>query len=139
MTSQPPNANLPRRRILFVDDDEGIQKLLARIAEKFQFDLIKAVNGEEALAQVRSQPVDLVLLDIMMPKMDGRDVCRQMKADAKLREIPVIIFSAKSTQSDRLLGLELGADDYITKPFHLEVLMRKIEYFLQEREARKPL
>ena len=119
--------------ILFVDDDPNIQRLLSRIAEKFEFKIVQALNGEEALVKIKQESVDLVLLDIMMPQMDGRDVCKRIKGDDATKDIPVIIFSARSNQSDRLLGFELGADDYITKPFHLEVLMRKIEYFLQER------
>jgi DNA-binding response OmpR family regulator len=129
----------PQAKILFVDDDPNIHRLLLRIAEKFNFQIIEAFNGQEALEKIRESSVDLVLLDIMMPHMDGRDVCKRMKDDPKTKDIPVIIFSAKSNQSDRLLGFELGADDYITKPFHLEVLMRKIEYFLSERRAKKSL
>lgn len=121
--------------ILFVDDDPNIQRLLKRIAEKFDFQIIQAFNGKDALKQLEDQVVDLILLDIMMPQMDGRDVCRKIKSNEKTRDIPVIIFSAKDHQSDRLLGFQLGADDYITKPFHLEVLMRKIEYFLKERST----
>ena len=123
--------------ILFVDDDPNIQRLLKRIAEKFHFNIIQAFNGQEALKSLKENKVDLVLLDIMMPQMDGRDVCRKIKSDERTKEIPVIIFSAKDHQSDRLLGFQLGADDYITKPFHLEVLMRKLEYFLQERNPSK--
>jgi two-component system alkaline phosphatase synthesis response regulator PhoP len=123
------------RTILFVDDDPNIHRLLAKIAEKFQFKLIEAFNGAEALKILQEKPVDLVLLDIMMPQMDGRDVCKAIKNSEKTKDIPVVIFSAKDHQSDRLLGFELGADDYITKPFNLEVLMRKIEYFLEERKV----
>ena len=127
------------KTILFVDDDPNIHKLLSKIAEKFQMNLIEAFNGHEALTILKERQVDLVLLDIMMPQMDGRDVCRLIKSDEKTKNIPVVIFSAKDHQSDRLLGLELGADDYITKPFHLEVLMRKIEHLLEARQGKKSL
>lgn len=127
------------KTILFVDDDPNIHKLLSKIAEKFQMNLIEAFNGHEALTILKERQVDLVLLDIMMPQMDGRDVCRLIKSDDKTKNIPVVIFSAKDHQSDRLLGLELGADDYITKPFHLEVLMRKIEHLLEARQGKKSL
>jgi len=127
------------RTILFVDDDPNIHKLLGKIAEKFKMNLIEAFNGHEALTLLKEHEVDLVLLDIMMPQMDGRDVCRLIKSDEKTKNIPVVIFSAKDHQSDRLLGLELGADDYITKPFHLEVLMRKIEHLLESRQPKKSL
>ena len=127
------------KTILFVDDDPNIHKLLSKIAEKFQMNLIEAFNGHEALTILKERQVDLVLLDIMMPQMDGRDVCRLIKSDEKTKNIPVVIFSAKDHQSDRLLGLELGADDYITKPFHLEVFMRKIEHLLEARQGKKSL
>lgn len=127
------------KTILFVDDDPNIHKLLSKIAEKFNMRLIEAFNGHEALTLLKEHAVDLVLLDIMMPQMDGRDVCRLIKGDEKTKNIPVIIFSAKDHQSDRLLGLELGADDYITKPFHLEVLMRKVEHLLESRQTKKSL
>lgn len=121
------------RTILFVDDDPKIHRLFETIASKFNFKVLEAFNGNEALKILEENSVDLILLDIMMPHMDGRDVCRAIKGNEKTKGIPVIIFSAKDHQSDRLLGFELGADDYITKPFHLEVLMRKIEYFLEGR------
>ena len=127
------------KTILFVDDDPNIHKLLSKIAEKFNMRLIEAFNGHEALTLLKEHAVDLVLLDIMMPQMDGRDVCRLIKGDEKTKNIPVIIFSAKDHQSDRLLGLKLGADDYITKPFHLEVLMRKVEHLLESRQTKKSL
>ena len=139
MVSPVQNSPGGKATILFVDDDPAIHRLLEKIASKFQLDMIQAFHGEEALEKMKNHAVDLVLLDIMMPQMDGRDVCRALKADERTRDIPIIIFSAKDNQSDRLLGLELGADDYVTKPFHLEVLMRKIEHLLKVRRGKKVL
>ncbi|MDR7511086.1 MAG: response regulator [Armatimonadota bacterium] len=116
--------------LLVVDDDEALQLMVGRLAEKHGFEVRQALDGEEALASVAERRPDLILLDIMMPRLDGRDVLRRLKADPATRDIPVIVFSARGEQSDRLLGLELGADDYVDKPFSIDLLVRKIEYRL---------
>ena len=112
----------PRRedglpRVLIVDDDKVIQQLLEVNLELEGYEIAKASNGEEALSRVRDFGPDLVLLDVMMPKVDGREVCRRMKADPAMAEIPVIFLSARAQDMDVESGLELGASAYITKPF----------------------
>lgn len=119
--------------ILVADDDEALQLMIQRLAQKAGFDVVQALDGEAALRICAERRPDLILLDIMMPRLDGRDVLRRLKGDPALRDIPVIVFSARGEQSDRLLGLELGADDYVDKPFDIDLLVRKIEYRLWKR------
>jgi DNA-binding response OmpR family regulator len=104
-------------RVLIVDDDKVIQQLLEVNLELEGYEVAKASNGEEALAMVHDFAPDLVLLDVMMPKLDGREVCRRIKSDPATGGIPVIFLSARAQDMDVTSGLELGASAYITKPF----------------------
>ncbi|NLA04224.1 MAG: response regulator, partial [Firmicutes bacterium] len=101
-------------RILVVDDERPIAEILKYNLEKEGFEVILAYDGEEALRRLEQDEPDLILLDIMLPKKDGFDVCREIRAQ---REIPIIMLTAKESETDKVLGLELGADDYVTKPF----------------------
>ncbi len=100
--------------ILLVDDEESIQKLLAYPLEREGYRVLQARDGEEALARFASERVDLVVLDIMLPKLDGLEVCKRLRAES---EVPIIMLTARDDELDKVVGLELGADDYITKPF----------------------
>jgi two-component system alkaline phosphatase synthesis response regulator PhoP len=93
------------------------------------------VSGEEALSRARSQPPDLIVLDLMLPGMDGLTVCRELKQDAKTRDLPIIILTAKGEEADIVAGLELGADDYVTKPFSPRVLLARVRAVLRRRRA----
>jgi DNA-binding response OmpR family regulator len=127
-----------RGTLLFADDDPDIQLMMRRVAEKQGYEVIQAFDGEEALRVAQERQPDLIILDIMMPKMDGRDVCKALRAHEKTREIPILIFSAKGEQWDRVSGLEVGADDYIDKPFNLEQLLSKVRYQLWKHGRPKP-
>jgi DNA-binding response OmpR family regulator len=120
-------------RILVADDDPDTRTLLRRAAEAKGFVVEVARDGAEALEKARAAPPDLVLLDVMMPELDGRDVCRALRADPTTREVPILIVSARGDETDRRVGLELGADDYLAKPIALDQLMRKIEYLVWKR------
>jgi DNA-binding response OmpR family regulator len=104
-------------RVLVVDDDRVIQQLLEVNLELEGYEVAKASNGEEAIALVRAFKPDLVLLDVMMPKLDGRETCRRIKSDPATAETPIIFLSARAQDMDVNSGLELGASAYITKPF----------------------
>ena len=104
-------------RVLIVDDDQVIQQLLEVNLELEGYEIAKASDGEQALEKVRAFDPDLVLLDVMMPKVDGREVCRRIKADPTTAHVPVIFLSARAQDMDVSSGLELGASAYITKPF----------------------
>jgi len=105
------------KKILIVDDEPNILRSLTYILEKEGYDCKTASNGEEALKQIKEDKPDLILLDIMIPKVDGMEVCRRVKSSPGLKDIYVIILSAKGQKADKEEGLSCGADEYITKPF----------------------
>lgn len=128
-------TNSKRYKILIVDDEPlNIQFLETLMSD--QFDVIFDTNGENALAIVKSGNPDLIVLDIMMPGLDGYEVCRRLKADPETQFIPVIFITAKEGEEDEARGLELGAVDYITKPFNPEIVKRKITNHIQQITAR---
>ena len=123
---------MDRRKILCVDDETHIQEML-RINMKSQgYECLSAYTGEEGLAMAREYNPDLILLDVMLPGIDGVETCRQLKKDKDLRAIPVIMVSAKSQGQDKIAGLEGGADDYITKPFSIHELFLRIKASLRQ-------
>ena len=103
--------------VLIVDDDPVVRRMLQLSFESEGFDVLTAGDGIEGLEALRSDPPDVVILDIMMPKLDGMKVMRELKSDDRLRSIPVILLSAKATSLDVELGMKAGAADYVTKPF----------------------
>jgi DNA-binding response OmpR family regulator len=122
-------------RILIADDDEALQLLLARVASKAGFDVLQAFDGEKAVEKAIAERPDCILLDIMMPRLDGRDVLKRLKSAPETSDIPVILFSARGEHSDRIAGLELGADDYVEKPFNVDMLLRRVEYRVWKRRG----
>ena len=119
--------------ILVVEDEVGIARMIQVLLEARGFSTVVCHAGDEAIRRIADTPVDLVLLDVMMPGMDGYEVCRRLKADEHWRHIPVIMLTAKDTTRDLVRGLEIGADDYITKPFNTEELIARIQVFLRIR------
>ncbi|HLW17093.1 MAG TPA: response regulator [Actinomycetota bacterium] len=117
-------------RVLVVDDDRVIQQLLEVNLELEGYEVKRAGNGDEALKLVRSFKPDIVLLDVMMPKLDGREVCRRIKGDPATADIPVVFLSARAQDMDVNSGLELGASAYITKPFDPVDLLSTVERVL---------
>ena len=118
-------------RILLVDDEEAIQKLLTYPMEKEGYEIVQAMDGESALEKFRERPFDLVVLDIMLPGMDGTDVCRIIRAEST---VPIIMLTAKSDEFDKVLGLEIGADDYITKPFSIREFRSRVKAQLRRAQ-----
>lgn len=118
-------------RILVVDDEPLIVEMIEETLISDGHEILKAYSGEEALQKVDAELPDLVLLDLMLPGMDGYEVCRHMQRDARLNHIPVIMLTAKSAISDRVAGYERGADDYITKPFDADELLLRVRAQLQ--------
>jgi DNA-binding response OmpR family regulator len=127
---------LETKRVLVVDDEIYILQILEFSLEVEGFEVITAQNGEEALESAQRDEPDLIVLDIMMPKMDGYEACRQLKSDPRTRDIPIILLSAKGRSIDQELGFEAGAEDYITKPFSPRKLIERIKAILCERELR---
>lgn len=119
--------------ILVVDDEEPIQELLRFNLEKEGNKVWLAKDGQEALDQVEKEQPDLIVLDVMLPGMDGLEVCRRLRQNPKFQEIPIIMLTAKGEEIDKVLGLELGADDYMTKPFSPRELLARIKARLRRR------
>jgi two-component system phosphate regulon response regulator PhoB len=117
--------------ITIIEDEEDIRHLLFYNLEKEGYSVSGYELGEEGLAAIRGAPPDLVLLDLMLPGMGGMDVCRRMKQDAAMQHIPVIIISARGEETDIVAGLELGADDYLPKPFSPKILLARIRTVLR--------
>lgn len=124
--------------ILAVDDEEDILELLRYNLAKEGYRVTCVGSGEEALAAARAHPPDLILLDLMLPGMDGLEVCRALKGEAPTRQIPIIMLTAKGEEADIVIGLELGADDYVTKPFSPRVLLARVRSLLRRRTAGLP-
>jgi response regulator RpfG family c-di-GMP phosphodiesterase len=120
--------------ILCVDDQEANLKLLEKILVPRGYTVVRSANGQDALRKIKSQAIDLVLLDIIMPGMDGFEVCRQIKEDQKLRDIPVILITAMTFRQDRIRGIEAGADEFLSKPFDQTEALARIKILLKVKE-----
>ena len=117
--------------ILCVDDEEANLKLLEKLLVPRGYVVVRAANGKDALLKIKSQAIDLVLLDIIMPGMNGFEVCRQIKEDQKFRNIPVIMITASILKKDRILGIEAGAEEFLSKPFDLAEVLARIKMLLK--------
>jgi len=126
---------MARETILVVEDDENIQQLVGYNLAKAGFLVLHADNGEQALAMVKKEKPDLVLLDVMLPGLDGFAVCKALRKDPKTAGLPVIILTARSEENDVAAGLDLGADDYVTKPFSPKILISRIKSALRRAAA----
>ena len=124
-----------KKKILLVDDERDMVFAVKLQLEADGFDVLTAADGQEALDKARRENPDLIILDLMLPKMDGYKVCRMLKFDKKYKKIPIIIFTARIQQSDEKLGYEVGADVYLTKPFEPKALRAKIQELLQKSES----
>jgi DNA-binding response OmpR family regulator len=121
-------------RILLVDDEHAIQTLLAYPLRKEGYEVVSATTGQEALDRFRDGKFDLVVLDVMLPQLDGFDVCRELRSKSA---VPIIMLTAKADEFDKVLGLELGADDYITKPFSLREFRSRVRAVLRRAERHR--
>ncbi len=122
-------------RILLVDDEHTVQTLLSYPLRKDGYEVVCATDGREALERFAEQPFDLVVLDLMLPELDGLEVCRRLRARSA---VPIIMLTAKSEEIDKVLGLELGADDYITKPFSLREFRSRVKAALRRAALTRP-
>ncbi len=120
-------------RILLVDDEQSIQTLLSYPLRKDGYEVVQAGDGREALDRFAEQPFDLVVLDVMLPHVDGLEVCRRLRARSA---VPIIMLTAKAEEIDKVVGLELGADDYITKPFSMREFRSRVKAALRRAEMR---
>jgi DNA-binding response OmpR family regulator len=123
-------------RILLVDDEQPIQTLLSYPLRKEGYDVVHATDGMQALERFDEQPFDLVILDLMLPRLDGLEVCRRLRSRSS---VPIIMLTAKSEEIDKVVGLELGADDYITKPFSVREFSSRIKAALRRAEMSRAM
>jgi DNA-binding response OmpR family regulator len=120
-------------RILVVDDEPPIVDMLAYNLERANFEVVVARDGEEALAKAHQEQPDLIILDLMLPRLDGLEVCRALRRE---RDVPIIMLTARDSEVDRVVGLELGADDYVVKPFSVRELMARVKTVLRRATPR---
>jgi DNA-binding response OmpR family regulator len=128
---------MPKSTLLVIEDDPDIVELLRYNLEREGYRVLTAMDGERGLAEAQRHPPDLVLLDLMLPGLDGLEVCRRLRAQDATRLTPVLVLTAKSEETDVVLGLELGADDYLTKPFSPRELVARVRALLR-RSQRSP-
>ncbi|MBU1260543.1 MAG: response regulator [Planctomycetes bacterium] len=127
---------MAKENILIVDDEEDVLELVRYNLDKNGYKIETATTGEEALKKARAKLPDLLILDLMLPGIDGLEVCKKLKSDSKTQNIPIIMLTAKGEESDIVTGLELGADDYVTKPFSPKVLVARVRRILQRALTR---
>ena len=123
-------------RVLIVEDDENIRQLLKLTLASFNYELVDFENGKDAYDYLQDSKVDLAILDLMLPGMNGYDILKFIRSKASLKDLPVIILSAKDKELDKIMGLDLGADDYLTKPFRIAELRARVNAHLR-RETRE--
>jgi DNA-binding response OmpR family regulator len=120
------------KKILLIEDTEDLIKLVKMYLEHHRYEVITAYDGQEGLQKAKTDRPDLIILDLMLPKINGYKVCGLLKRDTKYSKIPIILFTAKTQEKDMKLGKEVGADAYLTKPFEPEVLLSKIRELIKE-------
>jgi len=122
----------PKKKILVVDDEKDLSGIVTFRLQSAGYEVSIALDGQEALDKVKKENFDLVILDLMLPKIDGYKVCRMLKSDEKYKDLPIILFSAKAQAEDIKSGEDAGADAYITKPFEPQALLKKVKDLLKE-------
>ncbi len=122
------------KRILIIEDDKDIVELVRYNLEKEGFQVSAAADGDSGLAQAKKSPPDLVVLDLMLPRLPGLEICREIRRDPNLPRLPILMLTARSEEADRVVGLEMGADDYVTKPFSPRELVARVKALLRRAE-----
>jgi DNA-binding response OmpR family regulator len=123
-----------KKKILLVEDEKVLIETVTLRLETNGYEVISAYDGFEGLEKAKKEKPDLIILDLMLPKMDGYKVCGLLKADTRYNKIPIIMFTARAQESDKKMGQDMGADAYITKPFEPQLLLEKIRQLLKEQE-----
>src|SRR2546421_8010676 len=132
-----PTTGTPRTRVLVIEDERGLTDVLSYNLQRDGYETIVAHDGQEGLRKAQTMLPDLILLDLMLPLLSGIDVCRELRARERTRDIPIIILTAKAEEMDQLVGFSMGADDYVTKPFSVKVLLQRIKALQRRREGAK--
>lgn len=121
-------------RILIIEDERALTKVLAYNLQREGYETVISHDGVEGLRKAQAHPPDLVILDLMLPGIDGLEVCRQLKASQATRGVPILMLTAKADETDQVVGFSLGADDYVTKPFSVKVLLQRIKALQRRKE-----
>ena len=121
-------------RILIIEDDKDIVELVRYNFEKEGFQMVACGDGASGLAQIKKSPPDLLVLDLMLPKLSGLEICKEIRRDDRLNRLPILMLTARGDEADRVIGLELGADDYVTKPFSPRELVARVKALLRRLE-----
>jgi phosphate regulon transcriptional regulator PhoB len=124
----------PMKRVLLIEDDRDIVELVRYNLEREGFQVAAATDGASGLAQIRKTPPDILLLDLMLPKLSGLDICKEIRRDTSLNRLPILMLTARGEEADRVVGLEMGADDYVTKPFSPRELGARVKALLRRTE-----
>jgi two-component system phosphate regulon response regulator PhoB len=126
---------MPKTKVLVIEDDRSLSEVLTYNLKQAGYEVLTASDGQDGLLQAQIKSPDLVVLDVMLPVIDGHDVCRRLRADQSTRDLPIIMLTAKSEETDELIGFTLGADDYVTKPFSVKVLLERIKALRRRRAS----
>src|SRR6202158_5779297 len=125
--SAPTTAVTPRTRVLVIEDERGLTEELTYNPQREGYETIVAHDGKEGLRKAQTLLPDLIILDLMLPLLNGLDVCRELRAGERTRRIPIVMLTAKAEETDQVVGFSMGADDYVTKPFSVKVLVQRIK------------
>ncbi len=128
-------APMPRTRILIIEDERALTDVLAYNLEREGYETLVAHDGLEGLRKAQTLLPDLIILDLMLPTLSGLDICREVRSGERTRDIPIVMLTAKAEETDQVVGFSLGADDYVTKPFSVKVLLQRIKALQRRREA----
>ena len=128
---------MPKPKVLVIEDERSLVEVLSINLEREGFEVVVALDGQEGLRQAQLKLPDLVVLDLMLPGKPGLEVCRELRMGPRTREIPIIMVTAKAEESDELVGFATGADDYVTKPYSMKVLVQRIKKELRRRELKE--
>jgi two-component system, OmpR family, phosphate regulon response regulator PhoB len=126
---------MARPRILIIEDERALTKVLAYNLQREGYDPIVTHDGQEGLRKAQTNPPDLIILDLMLPTTDGLEVCRQLRAGEQTRSVPILMLTAKAEEMDQVIGFSVGADDYVTKPFSVKVLLQRIKALQRRTET----
>jgi two-component system phosphate regulon response regulator PhoB len=128
---------MPKPKVLVIEDERALVEVLSYNLEREGFDVLTAHDGQDGLRQAQLKLPDLIVLDLMLPVKPGLEVCNELRHGARTREIPIVMVTAKAEESDQLVGFAMGADDYVTKPYSVKVLIERIKKELRKRQAQE--
>src|SRR5262249_14046623 len=126
---------MAKPRILIIEDERGLTEVLSYNLQREGYEVAVAHDGQEGLRKAQMQLPDLVLLDLMLPAMDGLEVCRELRGGERTRNVPILMLTAKAEETDQVVGFTMGADDYVTKPFNVKVLLQRVKALLRRADA----